>query len=114
MSNPRFFLKWEPYHMGLSIQLGIFHPDGSFDVAQPVEFKHYKKEEPSGGEAMLNLSHFGKEMGEAALQSMMDALWTEGYRPKDIGTAGHLAATQSHLADMRAIVANKLGVELKA
>lgn len=113
MSNPRFFLKWEPYHMGLSIQLGLFNPDGSFDVAQPVEFKHYKKEETTGGEAMLNLSQMGKEMGEAALQSLMDELWREGFRTMDIGTAGHLSATQSHLADMRAIVANELGVDLK-
>lgn len=43
---------------------------------------------------------------------MMDELWREGFRPKDIGTAGHLAATQEHLKDMRAIVAKQLGVPL--
>lgn len=45
-------------------------------------------------------------------EKLMDYLWSMGIRPKDIGTPGHLAATQHHLNDMRAIVAEKLGVEL--
>lgn len=37
------------------------------------------------------------------MQALTDALWQAGYRPKDIGTPGHLAATQAHLEDMRKI-----------
>jgi hypothetical protein len=48
----------------------------------------------------------------AALQSLMDDLWALGVRPKDVGTAGHLAATQSHLADFRAIASKILDVKL--
>ena len=44
-------------------------------------------------------------------QEFLDALWREGYRPSDIGTAGHLAATQEHLKDMRRLAFSKLGVE---
>lgn len=42
----------------------------------------------------------------------MDALWRFGIRPKDVGTPGHLAATQAHLADMRALVSKQLDVTL--
>lgn len=49
---------------------------------------------------------------EDALQCLMDDLWALGIRPKDVGTAGHLAATQQHLADMRALVAHASGAKL--
>ena len=49
--------------------------------------------------------------GEGA-QELMEQLWNAGVRPRDIGTAGHLQATQAHLRDMQAIAAKKLGVEL--
>lgn len=48
----------------------------------------------------------------AEATSLMDQLWRAGIRPSDIGTPGHLAATQAHLADMRAIVAKNLQVNL--
>lgn len=44
-------------------------------------------------------------------QSLMDQLWNCGFRPSEgTGSAGSLAATEKHLADMRAITFNKLGV----
>lgn len=47
-------------------------------------------------------------------QVLMDSLWSCGIRPSEgTGSAGSLAATERHLADMRAIVANSLGVALK-
>ena len=49
---------------------------------------------------------------EDSLQSLMDAMWREGIRPTDIGTPGHLAATQQHLLDMRAIAFSKLKVPI--
>jgi hypothetical protein len=49
-----------------------------------------------------------------SLQVLFNDLWRLGFRPKDgTGNSGHLEAINRHLNDMRAIVANKLGVELK-
>lgn len=45
------------------------------------------------------------------LQQFMDSLWACGIRPTEIGTAGQLAATQYHLADMRKIAMKFLKVE---
>ena len=45
-----------------------------------------------------------------AAQVLMDELWRAGIRPSEIGTAGHLSATQAHLQDMRAIAFHKLGI----
>jgi hypothetical protein len=59
---------------------------------------------------MLSVS---PQYDEAVMQSLMDELWKLGVRPSDIGTAGHLAATQAHLSDMRAIVSKQLDVPLK-
>lgn len=96
--------------MGISLKFAYRYEDGSFDVAQDVQMKHYGPNEPTQGERMMFLDgRYAKEV----LQTLMDELWKEGIRPQEIGTAGHLAATQSHLSDMRSIVANKLGVELK-
>lgn len=41
---------------------------------------------------------------------LMNTLWEQGVRPAEIGTAGHLAATEKHLDDMRAIVFNRLNM----
>jgi len=44
-------------------------------------------------------------------QMLMDELWQCGLRPSEgTGSAGALAATQRHLEDMRAIVANVLNL----
>ena len=42
-------------------------------------------------------------------QQLMDELWRAGLRPTEgTGSAGSLAATERHLADMRALVFKKL------
>ncbi len=46
------------------------------------------------------------------LQSLMDELWRNGVRPMEIGTAGHLATTQAHLADFRALLSKAMDVKL--
>lgn len=38
------------------------------------------------------------------VQALMDALWMEGVRPAEQGTAGQLAAVSYHLEDMRRLV----------
>lgn len=53
----------------------------------------------------------GKEE-ESLLQGMMDELWNLGIRPRDVGSAGHLAAVKEHLNDFRKIVSKQLEVEL--
>jgi len=46
-------------------------------------------------------------------QSLMDHLWQCGLRPTEgTGSAGSLAATERHLADMRTIVSKYLKTEL--
>jgi len=47
-------------------------------------------------------------------QRLMDDLWDCGLRPSEgSGSAGAMAATQRHLADMRALVASSMKVKLK-
>src|SRR5947207_3402666 len=101
---PRFYIRppttWWPLSYGISY--GIEYGNGDLAVAQPVTMKLIDRNEPraTSGEAMLELH----ERPMDALQSLMDQLWNLGIRPKDIGTAGHLAATQEHLKDMQKLV----------
>ena len=43
-------------------------------------------------------------ISKADATELMDDLWNAGIRPSDIGTAGHLAATQAHLRDMQGLI----------
>ena len=56
-------------------------------------------------------------LDDTSAQQMMDELWRCGVRPTEgRGSAGSLAATESHLADMRAIAFGALkakGVEVQ-
>lgn len=108
--TPRFFITPEPFGNGHSVKFGAYDEQSeTLTAALPIQLKTYPKGEfPT--EPMFVTGWIG---GDSALQSLMDELWREGFRPKDIGTAGHLAATQQHLADFRAIVAKQLGVEFK-
>jgi hypothetical protein len=50
---------------------------------------------------------------EIQAQALMDQLWQCGLRPTEgSGSAGSLAATERHLADMRTIVSKCLKTEL--
>lgn len=60
----------------------------------------------------LNLEPMCRLTPEAA-QRLMDDLWTCGLRPTEgAGSAGSLAATERHLADMRTLVSKALDVTL--
>ncbi len=52
-------------------------------------------------------------LADDEVQALMDKLWDCGYRPTQ-GTQsfGQIEAMEKHLADMRAIVANRLKVKL--
>lgn len=67
-------------------------------MAMPLTFKDYDVDSPYVEmEPMLRLDN-----DEA--QSLMDELWRCGLRPSEgSGSAGALAATQRHLADMQKI-----------
>ncbi len=109
----RFILRAEPYGQGYRLDL-VEPPNeqGVIAVAEPVTMKCIARDEIRGDRpGMLFLDNWSAG-GQSPLQSLMDELWREGFRPKDVGTAGHLAATQEHLKDMRAIVAKQLDVKL--
>lgn len=72
------------------------------EFAKPLEF--YPRELGSVGQPTLTIEY-------KAAQALMDSLWATGLRPKDVGTAGQLGATERHLEDMRKIAFAKLGVE---
>ena len=49
---------------------------------------------------------------EIEAQELMNSLWNAGVRPGDVGGPGELSALRGHLADMRAIVAKTVEVDL--
>lgn len=71
------------------------------EAAKPIEFASV---EPGViGHPTLTIEY-------KAAQALLDSLWSAGLRPKDVGTAGQLGATERHLEDMRKIAFAKLGV----
>lgn len=104
----KFFVREGTY--GLSTDIHLVKPareDGKIVVAQPAVLEVVD----------VNMVHpplfqFSHDEAQPALQSLMDGLWQCGYRPRDIGTAGHLAATEKHLQDFRALVGNFMNVKL--
>lgn len=103
---PRFFIRPEPYGLGYALHFVELNEDGSRSVAECVTVRRVTNGESAGPMMAFPQGEFGN----ATLQSLMDELWNIGVRPKDIGTAGHLAATKEHLEDMRAIAFSKLEV----
>lgn len=76
-------------------------------VGQPVEFKTLT----DADEQLKPLPTL--TMGRIAAQNLMDELWHVGLRPTEgTGSAGSLAATERHLADMRALVRKALNADL--
>lgn len=85
-------------NFGRQIGLVLYRPrnDGSTDVAVSVQFVQVERDDAAPVNHSMVL-----EPPEA--QSLMDALWCAGVRPTEEGSAGQLAAVQSHLTDMRQI-----------
>jgi hypothetical protein len=111
MKSIHIRIQREPYWDDAAITFAMVEEDkGVVGVVKPFEFT---PRDPDTATDMMEPSvRVARREGDALLQSMMDQLWQLGIRPKDIGTAGHLAATQSHLADFRAIVAKTLDIKL--
>jgi hypothetical protein len=79
--------------------------DDSFGLAQPLVFERVKSGEYHGHRRPA-LSLRGTDA-----QQLMDQLWHCGLRPSEgTGSAGSLAATERHLADMKKIAFHALKV----
>lgn len=85
--------------------------DGMVYIAKPLVFEPLDTNQVIVGDRREPTLMIDDDNNET-LQALMDNLWELGIRPRDIGTAGHLAATQHHLADMRALVAHASGAKL--
>jgi hypothetical protein len=109
--NFKFYIERIPWGGdGYDIYLRWKENEGTMGRAMPIVLITDKPEnEGTRAEPMMRLHD---DHAKDTLQSLMDELWNIGIRPKDIGTAGHLAATQSHLNDFRAITSKLLNVQL--
>lgn len=99
----------DPLAYGYRVQLRIrmVDADGHSFLPEPLIWRRLEKEDRGKiiGPFM--------EMENDEAQKLADALWDAGIRPAGAaGSAGQLGAVQAHLADMRNIVAVKLGVPL--
>ena len=103
MNTPRFFININPMIGTTEIRFGCRQGEGRVISAEPVKIK-IEQVDPNTMVHTEPMMSFDHRDAQTALQSLMDELWKNGYRPADIGTAGHLAATQAHLADMRKLV----------
>lgn len=110
MTRPIFQVRRTAYRASVTIDFGMLNSDGALTRAQPVSMRAYPPNESSAQQQPM-LEFFGSDT-ESGLQSLMDELWSIGVRPADVGTAGHLSATQAHLQDMRSLVAKTLEVKL--
>jgi hypothetical protein len=85
---------WSP-HMQVLISHNQPRNGGIF-VAEPLTFRPLESFEIPEPQLDLN---------DSEAQSLMDQLWQCGIRPTEgTGSAGAMAATQSHLADLRRLV----------
>lgn len=100
LSNQKTFrISTEPWHWDYGIWLRVKngpadHPSVAY--ATSLMLTEAKPEERPG--ELLRVS-------KLELQQLMDEIWAAGIRPTEgSGSAGSLAATERHLADMRALV----------
>lgn len=101
------YVKRRLWGTGVELHIGIRRSDHLLDVLRPGPMEKIDE---------------GADLGEPALsfandeaQRLMDELWHCGFRPSEgSGSAGSLAATERHLADMKAIAKGalkKIGIE---
>ena len=89
----------------VDLHIAIRNDDGSLDVAAPLMLSRLT--EADRGRVCLPCVTLPPE----AAQSLMDELWSAGLRPSEgTGSAGSLAATERHLADMRSLAFHALKV----
>jgi hypothetical protein len=85
------------------IDFAVFSTERPFAVAEPLTMRDRKQ-----GETIVPTF----TLENMAAQQLIDALWSCGLRPSEgTGSAGSLAATQQHLADMQKIAFGALKKE---
>jgi hypothetical protein len=100
----RIHAERELYSGGVSIHLMDEGNQGQLFVAQPVVMKAEEEAYARRLDPMVTLPM-------ALAQQLMDELWNCGLRPTEgTGSAGSLAATERHLADMKALAFHALKV----
>lgn len=104
MRHLRFHAGREFLRNTIAIHLADERPNGQVMVAQPVVFSPPVDDSVMFTDPMLR-------MPVASAQNLMDELWSAGLRPTEgAGSAGSLAATERHLADMKAIAFHTLKI----
>jgi hypothetical protein len=88
----------------INLYVGVVESNGDMYIATPMTLVPF---DGFLGEATPTV-----RLNKADVQNLLDNIWALGYRPKDIGTAGHLAATTKHLNDMRKLVEHHSGAKL--
>lgn len=110
MNDLRFYARREAiFGPDISLYCHVRFADGQRPAipTAPVQFRVIEKDEEGVANPPL------MTLTQEAAQRLVDELWLCGIRPSEgSGSAGSLAATERHLNDMRAIVANSLGVEM--
>jgi hypothetical protein len=87
----------------LSLSVGVQNGD-TFSIAKPLTLEAIKDPCASFEPTVV--------LSRDAAQELIDELWRCGLRPSEgSGSAGALAATERHLADMRALSFGKLGIK---
>ncbi len=93
----QIFARFEPWRRNVDILYVLEETGKPRMVAKPVEFVAVEHEHLATEPTMT----FGLDVA----QQLIDELWRCGLRPTEgSGSAGSLAATERHLADMRALV----------
>lgn len=86
----------EIWNNAIGIGLAVKYPDGRRAIAEKLTLRDFKVGDP--GEMFMSL-------GIHDAQALMDELWGCGLRPTEgTGSAGSLAATERHLADLQKLV----------
>ena len=103
-------IAWPNMHSGMiDVMMATRNgPDYAwYSVGKPLEFVRCDERSAEPRTPTMTLD-------PQAAQLLMDQLWSVGLRPTEgTGSAGSLAATQHHLADMRRIAFAGLNIEVK-
>lgn len=106
IEKTRFFVERAEFGQRIDIRFCVDHPDGNVSVANSV---NYSTHDPTDWSQVGRPAPIGLRMTDA--QQLMDELWRAGLRPSEgTGSAGSLAATERHLADMKTIAFHALKI----
>lgn len=89
--------KREVWNPGVDLYAFVLRTDESVDLAEPLTMKRHLDGDIQSPPTL--------SLQPEQAQALMDSLWDAGLRPSEgSGSAGALAATQTHLQDMRRLV----------